>query len=309
MEKRREMKKQLKLGKLLIDSIKSLKEIEEKIKKEILNLNISEEIEVRIDSSKFKESFKKNFFTLLMISFLLECKIEKEKVISYGKIIIFLRQIITSTDNVIDNEEKGIIFVKKIKNKVVKNSLIILICQDLLTKECLKLSEDRSISIKVLEKIYKVAESESLRDIEQYKNYPQKEEIIERIHSGIGGELLKFALEVPNLIEKNGKLLGFGKGIYKIGISLQGLDDFFDLDEDEKSGKVNLLKSEILYSKNQSLEKIKENYLKNMINIAYEGFQELEFYGYPIDKKNSKRILKKIFELRGLKEYIKILND
>lgn len=303
------MKKKLKLGKLLLDSVKSLKEIEEKMKEEILNLNISEEIEVKIDASKFKENLKKNFFTLLMLSFLFDCKIEKEKVISYGKIIIFLRQIITSTDNIIDNEEKGIIFIKNLKNRVVKNTLITLICQDLLTKECLKLSEDRSISVKILEKIYKIAESESLRDIEQYKNYPQKEEIKEKIHSGIGGELLKFSLEVPNLIEKNEKLLGFSKGLYKIGLSLQGLDDFFDLDEDEKSGKVNLLKSEILYSKDKNLEEIKDSYLKNMINTAYEGFEELEFYGYPIDKKNSRRVLKKIFELRGLKEYTRILDD
>lgn len=302
------MKKELKLGKRLIESIKYLKEINKRVEEEILNLNFSEEIEIKLGISNFRENLKRNFFTLLILSFLLECKIEKEKVISYGKIIIFLRQIITSTDNIIDNEEKGIIFIKNLKNRVVKNTLITLICQDLLTKECLKISEDRSISVKILEKIYKIAESESLRDIEQYKNYPQKEEIKEKIHSGIGGELLKFSLEVPNLIEKNEKLLGFTKGLYKIGLSLQGLDDFFDLDEDEKSGKVNLLKSEILYSKNKNLEEIKDSYLKNMINIAYKGFEELEFYGYPIDKKNSKRVLKKIFELRGLKEYTKILD-
>lgn len=303
------MKKELRLGKRLIESIKYLKEINKRVEEEILNLNFSEEIEIKLGISNFRENLKRNFFTLLILSFLLECKIEKEKVISYGKIIIFLRQIITSTDNIIDNEEKGIIFIKNLKNRVVKNTLITLICQDLLTKECLKISEDRAISVKILEKIYKIAESESLRDIEQYKNYPQKEEIKEKIHSGIGGELLKFSLEVPNLIEKNEKLLGFTKGLYKIGLSLQGLDDFFDLDEDEKSGKVNLLKSEILYSKNKSLEEIKDSYLKNMINIAYEGFEELEFYGYPIDKKNSKRVLKKIFELRGLKEYTRILDD
>ena len=305
------MEKNILLGLLLMNAFKILKEAQKEVKEEFKKLKFSKEIEIDFKNNSFKESFKKNFFTLLIISILLESKISKKNIISYSKIVIYLRQIITSTDNIIDDEDKGLIFIKNLKNKIVSNSLIALTCQSFLTKECLKFIEnDEMIAEKIIEKIHIIASSESLRDELQYEKYPKSEYILNEIHSGIGGELLKISLEIPLLVENNLKLVEFSKGMYEIGMALQALDDFFDIEEDEKANKVNLLKSEIYYkSSEESIEEVKAKYLKKVSNNAFKGFKILEKNGFSIKQKETKKMLKKLFELRGLGEYIFILEQ
>lgn len=304
------MKNHILLGKLLMNAFKILGKAQKEIEIELDKFKFSEEILKDFKNLNFKESFKKNFFTLLIISLLIESKVSKKHIINYIKIIIYLRQIVTSTDNILDNENKGLIFIKKLKNNIVSNSLVMLICQNFLTKECLEITKGNDEVVKkIFEKIYLIAISESLRDKSQYKEYPKDKYILEEIHSGIGGELLKISLEIPLIVEENSKLKEFSKGIYEIGMSLQALDDFFDIDEDEESGKINLLKAELVYKKIEKKdEEIKEEYLKKVSSNAYNGFKILENNDFPINQKEAKKILKKLFELRGLKEYTSVLD-
>lgn len=302
------MKNHILLGKLLMNAFKILGKAQNEIESDLKNFKFTKELEIDFKNINFKESFKKNFFTLLIISILLESKVSKKHIVSYSKIITYLRQIVTSTDNMIDNEDRGLIFIKSLKNNMVSNSLIMLICQNFLTKECLELNEGKDITVKkIFDKIYLVAMSESLRDKYQYLEYPNEKYILEKIHSGIGGELLKISLEAPLAIEENSKLREYSNGIFEIGMALQALDDFFDIEEDEKSGKINLLRSALLYSEKDE-EVVREEYLKKVSENAYNGFKILEDNEFPINKKEAKKVLKKLFELRGLKEYVSILD-
>lgn len=302
------MKNHILLGKLLMNAFKILGKAQNEIESDLKNFKFTKELEIDFKNINFKESFKKNFFTLLIISILLESKVSKKHIVSYSKIITYLRQIVTSTDNMIDNEDRGLIFIKSLKNNMVSNSLIMLICQNFLTKECLELNEGKDIAVKkIFDKIYLVAMSESLRDKYQYLEYPNEKYILEKIHSGIGGELLKISLEAPLAIEENSKLREYSNGIFEIGMALQALDDFFDIEEDEKSGKINLLRSALLYSEKDE-EVVREEYLKKVSENAYNGFKILEDNEFPINKKEAKKVLKKLFELRGLKEYVSILD-
>lgn len=107
----------------------------------------------------------------------------------------------TSTDNIIDDENKGQILIRSLKNNMVSNSLVMLTCQNFLTKECLKINEGKDVAVKkIFDKIYLIAVSESLRDESQYLEYPSQKYISEKIHSGIGGELLKISLVAPLVI-------------------------------------------------------------------------------------------------------------
>lgn len=302
------MKNHILLGKLLMNAFKILGKAQNEIENDLKNFKFTKELEIDFKNINFKESFKKNFFTLLIISILLESKVSKKHIVSYSKIITYLRQIVTSTDNIIDNENKGLIFIKNLKNKTVSNSLIMLTCQNFLTKECLELNEGKDLAVKkIFDKIYLIALSESLRDKAQYLEYPTEKYILEKIHSGIGGELLKISLEAPLAIEENTKLKEYSNGIFEIGMALQALDDFFDIEEDEENGKINLLKSALLYSE-KGEEVVREEYLKKVSENAYNGFKILEDNEFPINKKEAKKVLKKLFELRGLKEYISILD-
>ena len=50
-------------------------------------------------------------------------------------------------------------------------------------------------------------------------------------------------------------------------------------------------------------------YLKKVSNNAFKGFKILEKNGFSIKQKETKKMLKKLFELRGLGEYIFILEQ
>lgn len=297
-----------------------LQDTQKELKKDFNNTTISKDITFKFSNENFYTSFKKNFFTILMISLLRQSKIPQNRIISYSKIILLLRQIITSVDNILDNEKKGMLFIECFDNIIVENSYINLICQDLLTKEILRLQSETNNNIPgniILEKIYSIAKGENRRNISLYNIYPDSDYIIENIHSQIGGELLEISLTAPCLLEKNNYFLSkFSEGLFTIGMSLQAIDDFFDMKEDYENGNVNLAISQYIGKYYISIDNINfdkihedftEEYITKCITTAYKGFDILKEGGFPITKKEAKFVLKKLFEIRGLKEYVKYI--
>lgn len=302
------------LMKNFIQSFETLKTCQKEITLELKQYNFFNELSINYSNINFITSFKKNFFTILMLSLIHESGISKTRAISYGKIIIALRQIVTSVDNILDNEKKGSIFINSLNNPLVENSFISLVFQDLLTKEILKLSPTNTkVNIVLLEDIYSIAKGESIRKREFYKEYPSSKFIFENIHSEIGGKLLEISLTIPKLVENNPKITAFSDGLFTIGMSLQALDDFFDMEEDFYNKDVNLATAK--YSEEFNINEYQidfknintsftEKYLTETISTAYSGFFKLQKAGFPIDLKEIKFILKKLFILRGLKNYI-----
>lgn len=300
------------LARCLLKSNSLLKKIYLEFEKEFISFPFKNDTIFEFETEDISEGLKKNFFTLLMLSILLKAKIPENKIISYGKIIVALRQIVTSTDNIIDNEEKGIVKLNALSNTVVKNSFTSLICQDILTREALKVSSgDSRLSQKIFEELYSIAFSESLRDISLYEKYPDPKYILSNIHNGIGGKLLKISLIAPCYVEKTVQIENFTQGLYEIGMSLQAIDDLFDIDEDFEAKKINLATSEFL-RENPHINEVQFSmlsedfilkFLKNSLESSYNGFSILRNDGFPINKSDSKFILKKLFKLRGLEKY------
>lgn len=306
----------IKLSKLLLSSANILKEIHGSIKQDFSNFKFKDELIFGFSNKGYSEIFKRNFFTLLMLSVLLESKLSKDKVISYGKIIFLLRQIVTSTDNIIDVEDKGDIKFKNLTNIIVKNNFLSLMCQDLLTKECLKVSNGNlELSNKILEELYSIAFSENLRDSHLYTSYPDSKFILNKIHSGIGGKLLEISLVAPNYIENNSQINNFSSGLYEIGMSLQAIDDLFDIQEDIDANKINLALGKFLEENIDISEAdfhslddtFSKKFLEKIIESAYHGFSILSNNGFPISHCDAKQMLKKLFKLRGLEQYVEII--
>ena len=212
------------------------------------------------------------------------------------------------------------LFIDKLDNPVIENSFLTLMCQDLLTKEILKLQNEVNSNLSgniLLEKIYNIAKGENKRKISLYKNYPEPQYILDNIHHQIGGELLEISLTVPKLFEKdNSSLEKFSKGLFTIGMSLQAIDDYFDMKEDYENNNVNIAIAKYIQEYNITVENIQfdniheefsKKYIIDCINTAYEGFNTLEDGGFPITKKEARFVLKKLFEIRGLKAYVKYI--
>ena len=284
-----------------------------------LYLKILQELENDYNSFNFKNSiifsysglflinFKKNFFTLLMISILIKSKLNEKQIISYGKIIFCLRSIVTSTDNIIDNENKSITKINGIVEIVSNNIFNLMIHQNIINNE-IKSKNCSSIVFKeLLEKLFYIAKSESLRNISLYNKYPSVNIIEKDIHEGIGGELLQLSLVVPLLLEDNNLLKDYNEGLFHIGMALQALDDLTDIEEDDKTGKVNLATAFLYNSLNK--EDSINNYLITALEKALYGFQIFEKIGYPIDRKTAIFLLKKLFKIRGVDfKYLKVFN-
>lgn len=285
------------------------------------NINFNKKIKFQKKSLSLSENIKKNFFSYLMISSLSKIGIHESRVIEYGKIIFGLRTIITATDNIIDNENKGIVFIEGQENIVVRNTLLIMLGQQIVQDALINLGDiNLKTMFNILEKIYLVANSESIRDSKLYSSYPKPDYISKNIHSGIGGQLLVLSLIAPLSLEKDISILRNLKkledSLYKIGIALQELDDFSDIEEDFNSDKVNLAISQLFYEFStpidinivEVLSKVETNYfkikyLKNVNDTAIDGFKILAELGYSLNEKEIIKLLKFLYKIRGLGEY------
>jgi len=296
------------------------------LKEDYSKYSFSQDLNYKWEGENFLESFKNNFFSLLMASIILKVSKDKENSISYVKVLSCLRQIITSTDNIIDKEEKGLIFLKNIDNLVVKNTLINIATQEIMSSTLKGLKSDLNLNNEIIAKIYNIACGESLRDEKLYDGYPSSDYITQKIHRGIGGELLELSLITPKLVEGREIVEKYSKGLFKIGMSLQALDDLCDIQEDLSDNKVNLAVARLIEEEgikkedlsfniintSQSLEghinTFIKRYLDETILTAVEGFMVLKENGYPITFLDIKLLLKHLFKVRGLEKFWKLVN-
>ncbi len=298
-----------KFMKQLLKSNKIYNTVIKDVRKDLSELSFFDKIE--IPEENLKENFKKNFFSIFMLSLIEFLEAEREDIIKYGKCLFYLRGIITCTDNIIDNESKGAIFLNGIEEEITQNTLLTLLLQKNLEKIIFELDiKNAGISNKVLESVYLIAKSEGMRERAVYKEYPDYKFISRKIHSGIGGELLKIGVLVPLYREKNDKFKAVSDILYNLGLSLQGLDDLCDMEEDFCAGKINLATS-FFMDKLQVDEEtavnldifttpVTEEYLKEIIGYSMDSFRMLEELGYPINKKIGMKLLSHLFKIRGL---------
>jgi len=304
--------------KQLLKSNKIYNTVVKDVRKDLYELSFFDNIEV--EEENLKENFKKNFFSIFMLSLIEFLEAEREDIVKYGKCLFYLRGIITCTDNIIDDESKGVIFLNGIEEKTTENTLLTLLLQKNLEKIIFELDKKEiGISNKVLESIYLIAKSEGLRDRSIYESYPSYNFISHDIHSGIGGELLKIGIIVPLYMEKNDKFKEISKALYNLGMSLQGLDDLCDMEEDFLVKKINLATSffmdrlEINEEKAVNLSILDtpatEEYLQKIMNYSMESFTILEKVGYPINKKIGMKLLFHLFKIRGLEDLWSIYKE
>lgn len=292
-------------------------ESNESLEEDFKRFEFYKQMNFKWKKESFVISFKENFFSLLMVSLLLNsCRDKNIK--NYSKIITCIRQIITSTDNILDAEDKGVIFIDEISNTVVKNTLLTMASQNILEEISVELTGDNTISRAIINKIYKIALAESKRDENQYAVYPSPYYVKNVIHEGIGGELLEISMLTPKIIEKSKSIEGYCKGLFKIGMGLQSLDDLCDIEEDLRENKINYAVSKLI-KEGYSLNNLKENstihmeddfiksYLSEVLKDTLEGFDLLIASGFPLTKDDIDILLKHLFKIRGLDKYWKVL--
>lgn len=269
-------------------------------------------------------ALQKNFFSILMTSILISSDIPRERVISYAGILTCLRQTITSVDNIIDHEEKGVVLLKNVENQIVNNSIVVIASQGVLMGLLRDLSEDDRAYHSIMDKFYTIAVGEEKRSLSLYGSYPLPETIESEIHRGIGGALLELALSAPLILESSPRLIPYSRGLFHIGMALQKVDDLCDIAEDHVEDKANLATSLLLKEGrtdiaslgNLSLEIListQEDFLKSYLGLVAEdllhGFALLQEGGYPLEREDLIALIQTLFNIRGMGRLWSLMKD
>jgi len=281
----------------------------------------------RLSSVKY---FETNFFSILFLSIFKAAGISQQNIIHYGVILHALRTIVTCSDNILDNEKKGPVFLNAgLSSTVLDNVMLTLMAHKSLEQSIRMVTESGAVADRIenalLDSLCSVAGGESMSNMDRFNGLPMPEEIIEKVHRKIGGELLRLALIAPlqNETELQPVLKNMEDGVLLIGTALQMLDDVTDVTEDLLANKANLLASWIVYKScdeywtydqlNQraahdaaDFKTLFPNSTAGVVNTAIEkalnGFDMLARGGYPINRSVATALLKLMFSLRGLSD-------
>lgn len=272
--------------------------------------------------------FERNFFSILFISIFITLQIPQKKRIDYGVIIHAIRTIVTCTDNILDKEQKGAVFLNfGLNSKVLDNVILLLLSQNILSQTVKSITKDDGTAVQIekeiLDSLGSIAKGENFTNAGDLDMPPSPEDIIVKVHKKIGGELLRLALIAPiiNETELHRQLRNIESGVLSLGIGLQMMDDVVDFEEDIKTNKTNLLASWIVhkgcdgpvtYNELRKTVKDCQSEIKNEFEVsrkavinsaigrAIDGFDKFGSGGYPIDSSGAVQIIKIMFKLRGL---------
>lgn len=269
-----------------------------------------------------KEYLQRNFFSILMLLILETNKIENLR--SHGLIIHSIRNIITTTDNIIDIDNKGNLDIVKLENPTLKNVMSLLIAEEILNNELQLLESEHpgnfkmsEVKTSLLKSIYEIAKGEEIRTIVD-NNYMTYDEVISNVHMKIGGELLAISMLIPFLISGNNDILNFKDALFKIGMSLQLLDDIVDLEEDIESNTQNAFLSYLLdnsiaiqditnyNNRNKDIQTHYHNLIYSAVQIGLDGFKDFEKNGLEIGYKDGEKLMEFMFINRKMQDEWKI---
>mgnify|MGYP003601860582 CR=1 FL=1 len=309
----------------LINKIKKLKNIHIEIENEyveyVKKYVPEKEFEYKNINLSKKKYLKKNFLSIIMLLILVFNKMKHLK--NHGLMIHAIRNIITNTDNLIDCEDKGNMNITKLKNPVLKNVMSLLIADEILERELAKICKTENIYIikqNLLKSIYEIAKGEEIRKVKngEIMGY---DEVIDKIHTKIGGELLAVSMVVPHELSKNEKLYNLKKALFEIGLSLQLLDDIVDIKEDYLAETQNAFYSYLIENEiseveitdfiksekmTENIKKLYEKIVKKSINQGLSGFEMFEKNGLEIGYKEGIVLMEFMFKNRGMEKEWKI---
>lgn len=286
------------------------------------------------------QSAKKNFFSILFLSVYRAVGIPKERRVFYGMLNHCIRGVVTGADNILDSEYKEMLPLKLPASGVTFKSIMHVLLFQMMMDSVLEIAQDdgiieretkANISAAILAALMPIGEREAEEEGASVDFLPP-DVLLSTVHMFRGGNLLRLAFVAPLLVEKGGELerIGFAdKGVYRIGMALQVLDDLTDFYDDLKDGRRNYLASALMFEapeqerlsleaflqgKSKDTPAIETAYgktipiiMEKIIGESLAGFALLEQAGLDIDRKVAYKLVISLFELRGLQNLLPLI--
>jgi hypothetical protein len=278
--------------------------------------------------------FQRNFFSILFLAIYHALGIPPERIQQYGCLLHTIRGIVTATDNILDQQHQGAVALPTMPGLVLPNVLLILLQQSVIDEYLNQLPGPREQTLlagrKLLEALAAIANEEVEQESAIVDVMPPKQ-LLEQIHAYRGAALLDLAFVVPQVIEheRAAKLRTAREGVRHLGLALQIVDDITDLTEDLAEQNHNYLRSVIvtgqpdgaisdseLHQQSQASDFKPETQfplatrqaLQVALAKADTGFEHLTHVGLEVCREDRQRLLKTLFELRGLGRLWKVVS-
>jgi hypothetical protein len=252
-----------------------------------------------------------------------------------------VRGIVTSTDNILDRENKFMLPVRFGKEGFFPSIMHILLFDRLLYRVLIDAERDGLLlglsALMVENTLFRALLEIGLEEAGEEGGVDEIIEprrVLAEVHTQKGGNLLRLAFVAPRLIERDKetteRLMLADRGVFSIGMALQCIDDITDIKIDLKDRRHNYLVSLIWHEGSKSekqrlkemvkrpdkIESISDTFgntvaqaVQYAIAEAVRGFRVLEGAGFWIDASYAINLLKILFRLRGVSELVRFFPE
>jgi hypothetical protein len=272
--------------------------------------------------------FERNIFSILFLSIFFSLGLSEPRVRAYGLILHSLRGVVTSTDNILDQESKGALRIQAAQGWVLPNVMLLLLQSGVLYEVLSELAHDpglrHNLQGQIITALQEIA-TEEVGEEHEINEVLTPEELLDRVHRYRGGRLLELAFIVPAMLEteRAGDLRLASAAVHRIGLGLQILDDITDLALDLHSRNHNILRSWIVHRgsdgqfSDDALRALSSAdlrcpwmifpnathaVLERATGEARSGFAALDDLGFPVDPEGVDDLLGWLFKARGLED-------
>jgi len=282
---------------------------------------------------------QRNIFSILFLSVYRSIGIPAERRVFYGVVNHAIRGIVTATDNLLDDEYKemlplrfpeGATRFKSVMHILLFDRFLSRVVDEAADQGLIPREERDQVQRRIFDAMIPIGAEEASEEGGVREILPP-EEILSSVHMYKGGNLLRLAFVAPRCIEKTLALPleQADRGIYRIGMALQVIDDLTDFYCDIRDKRHNYLLSSIRFEGSaaererlalllaggdlgrpsielafpQSVQRVMER----AIGEALAGFDLLHGAGFWIDRSLALLLIRQLFRLRGVPSLLALL--
>ncbi len=275
---------------------------------------------------------QRNIFSILFLAIYRALGVGAERRLLYGIVNHAIRGIVTGTDNLLDDECKMMLplrFPEKacrfssVMHILLFDRFLFRVVDEAADRGIIKEEDRTDLQQDIFQALVPIGEEEASEEGGVTEILPPAE-ILTSVHMYKGGNLLRLAFIAPRRVETElqGPIALADRGIYRIGMALQVIDDLTDLYEDLRDRRHNYLASAILHEGpaaeraelararaaggagrppvEQVFPQSAGRVMHRAVGEALAGFALLEQAGFWLRRPAALDLIRALFHLRGV---------
>lgn len=274
---------------------------------------------------------EKNAFSLLFLALYRALGVPRERRLFYGLVNHAVRGLVTATDNLLDDEYKELLELRLPARATRFKSVLHLLLFDRFLFRAAAEAQAAGLlgagqADEVLRRLFHALSAIGEEEAQEEGGVGEiltPRAVIDQVHVHKGGNLLRLALVAPRVVETGtAEALALAdRGVFRLGLALQVIDDVTDLHDDVRDRHHNYLVS-VVHHEGGADERARldalfapgacerlpvqqlfphsaARTLERAVGEALEGFALLHRAGFWLDEGGARSFVHRLFQLRG----------